>query len=73
MLKERIKRGTLERCNGLYRNPIFLISKKEKGDFRLINAAMHINKVIKRDGNLPPEVDKFSERFTGIMVITLTD
>ena len=73
MLKERIKQGTLERCEGPYRNPIFLVSKKEKGDFRLINAAMHINKVTRRDGNLPPEVDEFSERFAGMMVVTLAD
>jgi hypothetical protein len=73
MLKERIRRGTLERCEGPYRNPIFLVGKKDKGDFRLINAAMHINKVTRRDSNLPPEVDEFSERFAGMRVVTLAD
>jgi hypothetical protein len=73
MLKERVKRGTLERCEGPYRNPIFLVGKKDKGDFRLINAAMHINRVTRRDSNLPPEVDEFSERFAGMRVVTLAD
>jgi hypothetical protein len=73
MLKERVKRGTLERCEGPYRNPIFLVGKKDKGDFRLINAAMHINRVTRRDSNLPPEVDEFSERFAGMQVVTLAD
>ena len=73
MLIERVKRGTLERCEGPYRNPIFLVGKKDQGDFRLINAAMYMNKVTRRDGNLPPEVDEFSERFAGMMVVTLAD
>ena len=34
---------------------------------------MYINKVTRRDGNLPPEVNEFSERFAGMMVITLVD
>jgi hypothetical protein len=73
MLKERIQRGTLERCNRLYRNPIFLVRKKDKGNFRLINAVMHINKVTRRDSNLPPGVDEFLERFTSMYVVTLVD
>jgi hypothetical protein len=73
MLKERIQRGTLERYKGPYRNPIFLIRKKDKGDFRLINAVIYINKVTRQDSNLPPGVDKFLERFTGMCVVTLVD
>jgi hypothetical protein len=73
ILKERIQRGTLERYEGPYRNPIFLVSKKDKNEFRLINAVMYINEVIRRDSNLPLEVDKFLERFIDIKVITLAD
>jgi hypothetical protein len=73
MLKERLERGVLERCFGPYRNPWFLVGKKEKNAYRLINAAMAINKVTIRDANLPPSVDEFSEEFAGCSVASLVD
>jgi len=42
--------GALERCFGLYGNPWFLVSKKDKG-YRLINAAQRLNAVTVRDLN----------------------
>ena len=44
MLKEMLKSGTLERCHGPYRNPWFLVRKKN-GMYRIVNAAMVINTV----------------------------
>ena len=44
MIKERIERGTLELCDSQYRNPWFLVGKKD-GKFRLINNAQLINAV----------------------------
>ena len=72
MIRERVRNGRLEACHGPYRNPWFLVKKKD-GKHRLINAAMHINKVTKRDANLPPNVDEFSESFAGNVVASLID
>jgi hypothetical protein len=43
MLQERLKNRVLKYCNGLYRNPWFLVQKKS-GKYRLVNATMEINK-----------------------------
>ena len=60
MLRERLDRGILEYCDGPYRNPWFLVAKKN-GKYRLINATMNINKVTIKNANLLPSVDKFAE------------
>jgi len=73
MLRERLKNGVLEHCSGPYRNPWFLVKKKKPGEFRLINAAMEINRRTIRDANLPPSVDDFSEEFAGCKVASLID
>ena len=72
MVRQRLERGTLEHCQGPYRNPWFLV-KKKNGDYRMINAAMEINRVTIRDANLPPTVDAFSEEFAGMHVTSLID
>jgi hypothetical protein len=72
MLRERIKNGVLEYCEGPYRNPWFLV-KKKSGKYRLVNAAMEINKHTIRDANLPPSVDEFSEEFAGCHMASLID
>jgi len=64
MLRERIKNGLLKYCHGLYRNPWFLIKKAIKG-YRLINAAMEMNRVTIRDANLPLQTDEFAKEFVG--------
>ena len=73
MLKDRLKRGVLEKYKGAYRNPWFLVVKKEVGEYRLINAAMKMNEVTLRDANLPPSVDEFSEEFIGCITALLVD
>jgi hypothetical protein len=73
MLRDRLKRGILEPCDGPYRNPWFLVGKKQTGKYRLINAAMLINKVTKRDANMPPDVDEFAEEFAGMAMSSLVD
>jgi ribonuclease HI len=72
MLRERLKNGVLEYCDGPYRNPWFLV-KKKSGKYRLVNAAMEINKHTVRDANLPPSVDEFSEEFAGCQMASLID
>jgi hypothetical protein len=73
MLKERLNKGVLEYSEELYRNPWFLVKKKKPGDYRLINSATHLNTVIRRNINLPPSVDKFTEEFTGCYITSLVD
>ena len=64
MLQDRIDAGRLERSQASYRNPWFLVSKKN-GKYRLINNAQHINRVTIRDAGLPPSANLYSEKFTG--------
>lgn len=72
MLRERIKAGVLEYCDGPYRNPYFLVKKRE-GKYRLINNAIEINRVTVRDAGLPPSPDEFAEDFAGLAVSSLID
>ena len=72
MLRERLGAGVLESCYGPYRNPWFLV-KKKNGKYRLVNAAMEYNKYTIRDANLPPSVDEFSEEFAGCKLTSLID
>ena len=73
MLIDRLNRGVLEKSNGPYRNPWFLVAKKIAGTYRLINAAMKMNSVTLRDANMPPSVDEFSEEFAGCQCASLID
>jgi hypothetical protein len=72
MIQDRLGRGTLEYSKSPYRNPWFLVKKKDKG-YRLINNAQKINRVSIRDANLPPNPDEFSEEFAGCQVVSLID
>ena len=72
MLEDRIKAGIMERSDGPYRNPWFLV-KKKNGKYRLIIGAMKMNSVTLRDANMPPDADEFAEDFAGCKVVTLMD
>ena len=73
MIRERLDSGVLEYCQGPYRNSWFLVSKKEKKKYRLINGVIKMNTVTVRDTNVPPTVDEFSEEFAGCQVASLID
>ena len=73
MLKERLDRGVLEYFKGLYRNLWFLVKKKKLREYRLINLAMHLNAVTRRDANLPPSINEFIDEFTGYYIASLVD
>jgi hypothetical protein len=73
MLKERLNKGVLEYSKGLYKNLWFLVKKKKPGEYRLINLAMYLNVVMRRDANLPPSIDEFTDEFTGCYIISLVD
>jgi hypothetical protein len=72
MFRERLRAGVLEPCYRLYRNPWFLVEKKNK-KYRVINTAMEYNKYTTQDTNLPLLVDKFSEEFAGGQLASLVD
>ena len=73
MLKERLDRGVLEYSKGLYKNLWFLVKKKKPGEYRLINLAIYLNVVIRRDANLLLSVNEFIDEFTGCYIISLVD
>ena len=73
MLKERLAIGFIEPSHGHYRNPWYVVGKKEKGKYRLINACTEMNRVTLRDANLPPNADDFAENFAGCAVASLVD
>jgi len=72
MVQARIDRGTLELCKSQYRNPYFLVAKKDR-DYRLINNAQKMNKVTIRDANPPPNPDELAEEFAGCCIMSLVD
>ena len=63
MLLKRLKQRVLEKCNGLYKNPQFLVTKKLAGTYKLINAAIKMNLITLQDINMPLSIDEFSEEF----------
>jgi hypothetical protein len=73
MLKEQLDKGVLEYSKGLYKNLWFLVKKKKPGEYRLINLAMHLNIVTRRDANLPPSINEFADEFMGYYIISLVD
>jgi hypothetical protein len=73
MLKERIMFGILEYCYGPYRNGWFLVGKKETTKYRMVNAAVILNKHTIRDANMPPNPDEFAESFAGCQIASLVD
>ena len=72
MIQQRIDRGTLKLCKSQYRNPWFLVAKKDAG-YRLINNAQKMNGVTIRDANPPPNPDELAEEFAGCHVMSLLD
>lgn len=72
ILKDRIKRKTLEPSHSAYRNHWFLVQKKD-GGLRLINNAVKINVVTLRDVGLSPIADNVSEEFAMDKMLSLAD
>jgi Integrase zinc binding domain/RNase H-like domain found in reverse transcriptase/Reverse transcriptase (RNA-dependent DNA polymerase)/Chromo (CHRromatin Organisation MOdifier) domain len=72
ILKIRMDRGILELCHGSYRNPWFLV-KKKNGEYRLINAATKLNGVTIKDACIPPNVEEFVEEMSGLAVASVLD
>ena len=73
MLQKRISAKFLKSCFESYRNFWFLINKKIKNRYRMINTAMNMNGVIIRDVNLSFNVEKFLKEFVKMCVVFLID
>ena len=72
LVREKLRAGIFEHGDGPYRNPWFLV-KKKNGKYRMVTAAMILNGVTIKDANLPPSADSFSEEFAGMAVGSLID
>ena len=73
MLKNRLNKEVLEYLEELYRNPWFLVKKKKPREYRLINSAIYLNIVIRRDVNLLLLVNEFINEFIGYYITSLVD
>ncbi len=71
MLRECFQKNLIELSYALYRNPYFLVKKKEENKYRLINNVMEINRITIRDENLPPAINEFSEKFSNYIITSL--
>ena len=63
----------LECGHGSYQNPWFLVKKKGKDAYHLINTAIYPNKVTIQDTNMPPDADEFMEEFSRMAIASLID
>jgi hypothetical protein len=73
IIKEKLANGILEFSEGPYCDRFFLVEKKEKGSWRLINVAQPLNKVTICDAEMLPTVDEFSEDFAGYPITSAID
>ena len=73
MFQERIDIDLFKFNFDLYKNLWFLIDKKIKNKYRMINAIMNMNEMIIRDVNLPFNVEKFSKEFVNMLITSLID
>ena len=64
ILRERFNKRVLEYLKRLYKNSQFLVKKKQLEEYRLINLAIYLNIIIRRDINLSSLVNKFTKKFT---------
>jgi hypothetical protein len=72
LLKKKVKYQQLEESHGSYRNPYFLVVKKD-GGVRFILSATKYNGITIRDANAPRGAEAFSEGFSMCQVLTIID
>ena len=72
MFREKMNVELFEKCHDSYRNLWFLI-KKKSNKYRMINAAMNINRVTIRNANLFSQMNAFVKEFVDMKMIFLID
>jgi hypothetical protein len=73
MMKNRIKNDVLELCYKFYRSSWFLVKKKKKEKYRLINVVLKMNRIIIRNANLFSAIEEFSEKFVDCAIASLVN
>ncbi len=73
MIKNRIKNDVLKFCYEFYRNFWFLVKKKKKEKYRLINVVLEMNRIIIRNANLSSAIDEFSEEFADCAIVSFVN
>jgi len=73
ILKKRLRAELLKYCYKLYQNLWFLINKKEKNKYCIVNAVININNVTIQDTNISSNIEKFAEEFAEIVIALLID
>ena len=71
MLQKKINVNLFEFNFDSYRNLWFLINKKIKNKYQMINAIMNMNKIIIRNVNLSLNVKKFLKEFANMLITSL--
>ncbi|EFW13399.1 conserved hypothetical protein [Coccidioides posadasii str. Silveira] len=71
IIQDRLEAKMLEPCHGLYTNPYFLVAKKQKDKYYLVDTAHMYNKVTIWNAFIPPNVDKYTEDFSGLVMASL--
>ena len=73
IFKDRVEKDIFKPNHDPYRNPQFLVKKKKKDKYCLINIIMEINRVIIKNINLPPSINEFFEEFIKYIIVSLID
>ena len=72
IIRERLQKGVIEESHGAYRNPWFLVQKKD-GGLRLINNATKYNAVTVRDAFIPTGSEEIAKEFSMNKILTFMD
>jgi hypothetical protein len=69
-VRNKLEVKLFEPCWGPYRNASFFVPKKSPGKYRFIISCTKANAVTKQDAGLSPNVDEYSEGFSGYPAVT---
>ena len=50
-----------------------MVKKKKLKEYKLINSAIYLNIITRRDANLLPSINEFIDEFTGYYIISLVN
>jgi len=73
MIKKKLNNEIFEFSQESYRSSFFLIEKKEKDTYRMINDIQMLNKIIIRDSEISFVVNEFSKNFVNFFIIFAID
>ena len=71
MLQNRLNSSILKLCQDFYQNSWFLVQKSQKEKYKLINAVMHINKIIIHNIMISSNVEQFVKKFSELKTVSL--